>query len=180
MHKIYALAPLVGLLLFGSYYWKHARLHEARMTEIARLEDIAKQARRAEQGAARTKAEEQARITIAQRKQEREEKDRLEEAQKQARLGLEQRRNAAMEQARKLRPQIDRLRSDLQTIDAAIARSEERKRELQQEQTFLTGYVKEAEANRNTFYGLLQKLETVERSRPTGPSNPRPVGLEKG
>ena len=179
MHKIYALAPLAGLLLFGSYYWKHARLHEARMAEIARLEDIAKQEKRTAQDAARAKAEEQARITIAQRKHEREEKERWEETQKQARLALEQRRNAAMEQARKLRPQIDRLRSDLETVNATVTRNEERKRELQQEQIFLTGFVKEAEANRNTFYGLLEKLEKVERNRPAGPSNHRPVGSEK-
>src|SRR6185436_6044849 len=95
----------------------------------------------AQQQQVRVKAEEQARLTIAKRNQERADKERLEEAQKQARSNLEQRRDAAASQARTLRPQLDRLRSELETTRAAITRGAERKRELQKEQSFLDRYI---------------------------------------
>jgi hypothetical protein len=158
---------------------KEARLHDARAQEVTRLADIEKQEKRAKEDSARRVAHEQAALILAQRKQERAEKERHEEAQKQARIALEHRRNAAIEQARKLRPQIDRLRTDLEILTSAIARSEERKRELHAEQIFLAGYIKEAEANRNRFYQLLEKWETIERDRAAIPPDGRPAGSQR-
>jgi hypothetical protein len=178
MNKIYAFAPLAGLVVFGSYYWKEARLHDARVQEITRLADIEKQEKRAKEDSARRLAHEQAALALAQRKQERAEKERQEEAQKQARIALEHRRNAAVEQARKLRPQIDRLRTDLEILTSAIARSEEHKRELHDERIFLTSYIKEAESNQNRFYQILEKWEAIERDRAAAPDN-RPAGSQK-
>jgi len=169
MNKIYALVPLVGLLLFGGYYWKHSRLHAARLDAIQRIEETARQERRAKEAADRAHAHDQAALTLALRKQERAEKDRLESAQKQARLALEQRRDAAAERAHRLRPQRDRLHSEIVTIAAALARAEERKRELQDEKAFLAEYVRTAEANQNAIQRLLETAETIERNHAAAP-----------
>ena len=176
MKKIYVLAPLAGLMVFGSVYWKHARLHEMRLAETKRLEAAARQEKRDQQQAAQLKAHEQATLAMAKRNQERLDKERLEDIQKQARLELEQRRNLAGEKSRRLRPQIDHLRREIETVEAAVARAEERARELQQEEEFLADYVKQAEANREAFQRLLEKLEHIERTRATAN---RPDGIKK-
>jgi hypothetical protein len=176
MNKIYALAPLAGLLLFGGFYWKHSIRHTERLAEIQRLADQAKQEKREREEAASATARAQAAVALAERKREREEKERVEALQKQARLDLEQRRNAASDRARKLRPQVDRLRVEIDAAHAGIARHEERKRELLHEQAFLGGYVQQADANRNAFYQLLEKLEAIDRARAAESANPRHAG----
>ena len=179
MNKIYALVPLAGLILFGGFYWKHSRLHTARLAQIQQLEELARQEKRAKEAAERTKAQAQAAVTMAQRKQDREEKERLDAAQKQARLELEERRNAAVARSLQLRPQADRLRSDIAVLQASIARTIERKQELQQEQSFLAGYVEQAEANQNAFRELLEQLERVESNRAAATAPERPSGSGK-
>lgn len=178
MNKVYLLAPLAALLAFGSFYWKHARAHEVRLAEIARAEVLAREQKKAQRAAEQQRAMEQAGLVIAQRQREREEKERADEAYKQTQHELEQRRNRAADQMRRIRPQLDRLRLELEATQAAIARGEEQKRELQREQMFLADYVRAAESNRDAFYRLLEKLEAVERTRaaggaPSAPANRR-------
>ena len=48
MKKVYVLAPLAGLLVFGGFYWKHARLHDLRLVEIRRQEAESKRQKIAE------------------------------------------------------------------------------------------------------------------------------------
>ena len=171
MTKIYLLAPLGGLLVFGAVYWRHARLHEMRLTEIKRLETAARLERNARQQAAQAAALEQVMLAQTRRREERAAKERLEEAQHQARTELEQRRNTALEAVRRLRPQLEQLRRDLENVNGAIGRSAERTRELEQEQRFLTAYVEQAEANQRALHRLLEKAEAIERQRAT----PRPA-----
>ena len=174
MNKFYAIAPLVGLMLFGGVYAKHARTYEARLAETKRLEDLAKEEKAKQQRATQALALEQATAATARRTQERLEKERLEEAQKQARIDAEHHRSAAIEDAKRLRLRVDRLRTELGNIKDTLARGEERIRELRQEEVFLADYVKQAEANRGSFYQLLEKLEAAERGRTAAlpPSKP--------
>jgi hypothetical protein len=165
MNKAYLLAPLAGLLVFGGYYWKHARLHEKRVVAIAQAEATARQQKEAQRAADHLAAMDQAKVTLAQRKAERDAKDRVEATQKQTRLDLEQRRNLAQDRARKLRPQLDRLRFEVEAVQATLHRLRETRRELEQEQAFLTTYVREVEANRQSYFTLLEKLQAAERSR---------------
>jgi hypothetical protein len=172
MKKIYVIGPLAGLLVFGGIYWQHAEKHAAQLAQVKLDEERAREEKRVQQDAARRLAMEQATAALAKRNAERAEKERIEEAQKLARAELETRRNTAFDRTRRLRPTIDRLRSEIETLNAAIARNEERKRELEQEQVFLADYVRQAEANRATIYAVLEKLESVEIRRIAPPNSP--------
>src|SRR5262249_55094697 len=132
--------------------------------EAKRVDARKKEQKKIEQDAAQRQAMEQARQAMAARKEEKERKEALEASQKQARTDLEQRRSTATEQVWRLRPQVDRLRSELDIAKAAVARNEERKRELEREQEFLVRDGQAVEANRDTYYRLLEKLETAERN----------------
>ncbi len=172
MKTIYAVAPLAGLLLFGSFYWKHARLHAQREAEQEQRELLARQEKSARLHRERELATAQAKITLARRQQERAEKEQEAEARRAARAALEQRRTVALEQTRKLRPQLDRLRLEIESVTAAVARAEDHARELRLEQAFLTDYVRQAEANRQTHYEILERLEAAERARTASPASP--------
>src|SRR5262245_59532984 len=125
MKKIYVLAPLAGLILFGAVYGKHARLHEQRLAETRQQEAAVKREKLARLQTTQREAAEQAVIAQARRNQERAENERLEEARKQARLDIERQRDTAREHARRLRPQIDHLQREIETVNAGIIRSEE-------------------------------------------------------
>lgn len=181
MKRIYVLGPLVGLLVFGVFHWQHAKAHAARQVEIARQTEDARKAKEAEHAAARAQATEQARLAVLRRNQERAEEEKTEEARRQLKAELEQRRDTAIERAHRLRPQLDRLRSEIETVTAALARNEDRRRELEQEQAFLAGFVRQAETNREEFYRVLAQLEAAERAPaapPSGQPRPRPPSVD--
>lgn len=169
MKKVYVLVPLAALLVFGGFYWQHHRSHLARLAEVKRLEEIARDAKRAAEQAAREQAHAAAIAAAEQRKAAREEREREEAERKQARALAETRRTQAAAEEQRLRTKLERLQPQVATLEAAVKRSGERKRELEQEQVFLTHYVKAAEENRQSFYQLLEQLQRVELSRPVAP-----------
>ena len=172
MNKVYVLAPLVAMVIFAGIYWHYFGIREATLAETRRVEALARERKKTEQDAARTLAAEQAKVTVAKRNQEKAEKEKRDEAEKQAKLDLEQQRSTAAEQAWRLRPRIDRLRSELDTAKAGLARAEERSRELREEQLFLAEQVQRVEANQQAFLTLLEKLDAAERQRAaTAPAN---------
>lgn len=176
MNKVYLIAPLLALGIFSGVYVKHARAYQARLDETEQLALLAKKEKAAQQAAAQEAARREAVAAIAQRKAAHAEKEHLEEAQKQARREAEQRRLAAAEQEKRLRLRLDRLKADVTTTSESLRRSENEIAELEREQVFLADYVRQADANRNSFYHLLERLEIIERERlaTVTPPAPRP------
>ncbi len=175
MNKIYLIAPLIALAIFGGVYAKHARAYEARLEEAERLALLVKKEKAAQHAVAQEKARVDALVAVAQRQAERAEKQLLDDAQKEARRDAEQRRLAAAEQEKRLRVRLDRLKTDVTTTTEALTRSATEIAELEREQVFLADYVRGADANRDSFYRLLERLETIERNRlaTTTPPTPR-------
>jgi chromosome segregation ATPase len=165
MNKLYVTAPLVGLALFGAVYGKYSREYDARLADIKRREAVAKQVRADQQAAVQAQAQAEAKATMERHKQEKAEKERLEESRRQARLDADQDRTAAGDEERGLRAARERLRTEVETLRDTVARNEQRKRELEQERSFIRTYVQQAVANQQALHQVLEKLETVERAR---------------
>jgi chromosome segregation ATPase len=159
MNKAYVLFPLAGVAFFAGIYSHHSRQHELRLAAAKEVAELARTEKLRQEAKARATAHAQATALLEERRLQRLEQTRIDDARKQRRLELEQRRDAAFARIRKLRPQLDRLRSELDLLSAAVARAEERTLQLQQEQMFLASYVEEAEENRARFFRVLEQIE---------------------
>jgi hypothetical protein len=177
MNKIYLLAPLAGMSVFGGVYTKYARQHETQLAETRRQEALVKTEKLAAEETAKTKALEGARMSQSKREHERSEKTREEEARKETRRVLEERRTLAIEESGRLRPQVAMLRRELTTLAADVARGEQRKQQLEQDEHAALEATRRAEQQRDALAQLMQRLppKLVDPS-PTAPSatDPKP------
>jgi colicin import membrane protein len=162
MNKVYLIIPLIGLLIFGGFYYNFTRKYEDRAREVAAKVEQERKDRAARDIASRDLAIKAAVETQARRKIEREKKEAAEEAKRVARQEAEDQRVRAFDDRNKLREQDARLKKDLEEVKAAIAKvADEKKRHLD-EGAFLKTYVKQAEANVKYYYDLLDKIAAAE------------------
>lgn len=173
MRKIYALAPLIALGIFGAAYANYAAGRESRLALQRAREEADRQQKARETREARAQAHASAIAAQAVRARELAEKIHHDEEQKSARLAEEQRGQAASAQAAKLRTQLERLRAECERTEAAVARAEERQRELGREQHFLSNCLRRAEENHAVYRALWEKVEAAERVRPA-PASAQP------
>jgi len=169
MNKLYFLVPLVGVLAFGGFYWPYLRQHEAHLVEQRRVADLAQNEATRVRLAAQAEAVRQANLVLEQRRQERALQAQLEDSRQKARVDAELRRSAAFDREKSLRSQLSRLRGDLESRQAIVARAENQKLELEREQRFLEAHVRDVVADRDPYVRLLESLETAEAR--VSPSN---------
>lgn len=174
MNNVYLLAPLVGMLIFGSVYSKYARSHAAREAETQRLESTARAEKKSADDAAKANALEMARVAQIKRSEERAEKTREDENQKQARRTLEEQRHLAAAEVGRLRPQVTVLRREVEAMEVTVARSEERTRQLQLKEQTVHEQVKQTTASRAALDQLLERLETFQLRRAASHGNATP------
>jgi hypothetical protein len=165
MNKIYLIAPLVGMIAFGAYFYSFNSEYQAKQAAI-KAEAAAKvKAKQEAEIKAREQAIKDAIETAAKRKKEREEKEAAEELKKKQRQELEDKRQLAFEERRKLRDQVERLKKDVQAVKDEIAKIEEERKRHLGEQDFLRTYVKQATANQKYYYDLLDKIAAAEKAK---------------
>jgi chromosome segregation ATPase len=162
MNKIYFLAPLIGLLIFGGFYWNFSRGFEARL-EAKRVADaIVLRAKQDHENALREQAFKAAIDAAAKRKADREERDRIEEAKKKARADAEDHRLKVFDDRNRFRDQGKRLKEQLDTVKGEIAKLDEEKKNASAELVFIQGFVKKAEANQKYYYDLVDKIAAAD------------------
>lgn len=165
MNKVYIVIPLIGLLIFGSFYYRFTSSYDARIkTEAARVEQEKKD-RAARDVANRELAIKAAIETQAKRKLEREKREAAEEAKRVARQEAEDQRLRAYDDRNKLREQVTRLKKDLEEVKATMTKAAEEKKRHIDEQAFLKTYVKKAESNVQYYYNLLDKIAAAEAAK---------------
>lgn len=165
MNRAYVIVPLAAVIVFGGIYWSYSSRREA---FIRQHEEQVLAAQRAEQERVqreRAASVESANAALAQRQAERRDKEQREAAQKQAQADAESRRDRAFEQERKLRSQIDRRRAEIERATERLTLLAARQRDLTEEKAFLDTCVPQTEANRDSFYRLLEKWEQAERAK---------------
>ena len=165
MNKVYFIIPLIGLLIFGGFYYNFTSKYDEKIrAELAKVEQ-AKKERAAQDIKNREAAIKAAIETQAKRKVEREKKEAAEEAKRVARQEAEDQRLHTFDERNKLRDQVGRLKKDLDEVKAATAKvADEKKRNLDEE-AFLRTYVTQAESNVKYYYALLDKIDAAEKAR---------------
>lgn len=164
MNKFYVIIPLLACLVFGVFYWRFDQTYKAeqqRKEEVVRAELKEKQRRDEE---ARQSAYKAAIEAQAQRKKEREERERIEAEKKQLRLDLEDKRLHAFDERRRMREQVERVKKEVTAVKEEVEKIEAQKKVHEDELAFLKGYVATTKANAKTYYDLLDKIATAEKT----------------
>ncbi len=166
MNKAYVIWPLVGLLVFGAFYWNFTRTY----SEKQRTEEVARQ--KAKRDRMLKEAEDRKNAILAaiaaqnRRIADRTVKEKKEEEERLARAALVDRRNRAFDDVNKrLRPQLERLKNDAGDIKDQIAKLELEKKQYSDEEAFLRAYVRKAETNVQSYVNLLEQLAAAEKAR---------------
>jgi hypothetical protein len=166
MNKAYIIWPLAGLLVFGGFYWNFIRTYseKQRQEEVGRQEE--RKARIIRETEIRRKAILEAITAQEKRMADRAAKEKREEEEKAARTALIDHRNRVFDEVNKrLRPQVDRLKSDADDVKEQIAKAELEGKQYIEEETFLRSLVTKAESNVKEYYALLDQLTAAEKAR---------------
>lgn len=163
MKKLYLVAPLAALLVFGGLYAtysirrEHALAVQQAQAETDRLEKI-----RRDQAAVAASREAAAKAD-AERRQARLARAQHDAALKDAQAAAERQRTQAFEQERKLRTQIERRRTEVARATESLAVLTPRQKELADESAFLADYLTRAEPNREAYVRLVEKIDAAEK-----------------
>jgi colicin import membrane protein len=166
MNKAYVIWPLVGLLVFGAFYWNASKgfAEKQHQEEVRKQEE--KKARILREAELRKKAIEDAIAAQQVRMAARAAKEKREEEEKKARADLIDRRNRAFDDVNKrLRPQLDRLKGDAEEIMRQLTALDQEKKQHADEAAFLLTYVRQAEANVKTYLTVLDQIAAAEKAR---------------
>jgi hypothetical protein len=164
MNKVYIIFPLIGLLIFGSFYYSFDKSYSAKLAAIKASIEDAKKAKLHQQEIDRQNAYKAATEASALRKKEKEERDRIDEAKKTARQEAEDLRQRTYDDRNKFRDQVSRLKKELEDVKSTFAKINDDKKHYADEDAFLKTYVKQAESNAKYYYDLLDKVAAAEKA----------------
>jgi len=163
MNKAYIIWPLVGLLVFGAFYWNFNQGYVEREKEKARQVQQEKNERIRQDLERRRKAIEDATKAQEERHAARIAKEKKEQEENDARAKLVERQQHAFDEVnRHLRPQLDREKAEADAVKGEIGQLELQKKQFVDEEAFIRKYTREAEANMKTYYDLLEKIKAAE------------------
>lgn len=163
MNKAYIIWPLLGLVVFGAFYWNFDQGYNARERQKLIQEQKAKEEHIQLELAQRKKAIEDATIAQEQRNAARHAKEEKEQREKDLRNQLMDRRQNAFDDVnRHLRPQLDRLKTEADSVKGEIDQLTLQKQQFVDEESFIRKATRETEDNMKTYYDLLQKIKEAE------------------
>jgi hypothetical protein len=165
MNKIYILVPLIGILVFGGFYWNFAQKYDAQVAQRKQIADEALEAKKKHELELRQQAVIAANEAMEKRHQENEAKKAQEEQRKLARLEAEDNRQRAFDERKRLRETADNLKKDLDSVKADIAKLEEEKKKETDELAFLQDFIKKTDANQKFYYDLLDKIAEADKAK---------------
>ena len=166
MNKAYIIWPLIGLLVFGVFFWNFDRGFKEREHQKAVQEEQAKQERIRLDQERRKKAIEDAMKAQEERRALRMANEKKEQEANDARNALVERRQRAYDEVnRHLAPQLDRQKADADSVKGEISQLELQKKQFEDEEAFLRTYTRQAERNVTKYYDLLEKLKAAEDAR---------------
>jgi len=166
MNKAYIIWPLIGLLVFGAFYWNFDQGWKIREHDKAVQAEKDKQDRIRADLERRKKAIEDAAKAQEERKRLRLEKEKKDQEEADARSALLERRQHAYDEVnRHLLPQLDRQKADADSVKGEIAQLDLQKKQFEDEAANIRTYTRQAEANVKTYYDLLEKLKAAEDAR---------------
>lgn len=162
---VYFLFPLIALIAFGAIYWNFLSTYDAKEQARAKAERDKKEAKLALDAKNREKAIKDALESQEKRKKETEAKKAKEAKDAEIREAAIEARNKARAEREKFSRQVDRLKNDVRVEKEAIAKLEETKKGLIQDEGFLKDYVKQAEANDKQLMQVIEKIAAADAAR---------------
>jgi len=162
MKKIYVIFPVIGVLIFGAFFWSfnsEIEGREAAKKEAQRIERETKQRADLE---AKKKAIEEAIALQEKRKVEKAEREKRAEEEKQVQLDLKDASDRARDERDRVLRQVDHLKTEIDVEVATIKKIADEKANLILENDYLLNYVKLAEGNKATLEEVLTKIKKVD------------------
>ncbi len=163
MKKLYFIVPVIGVLIFGAFYWNFSSEIEQRehdKKEAVRIERETKQKADLE---AKKKAIEEAITLQEKRKVEKAEREKRAEEEKQVQLELKDAADKARDERDKVLRTVDRLNNEIKTEEAALKKIAVEKSTLAADDEFLQKYVKLAETNKASLEEILVKIDKIDK-----------------
>ena len=163
MKKLYYVLPVIGVLIFGAFFWKFNADFETR--EAAKKEAVRKEhdEKMLADLQAKKKAIEEAITLQEKRKVEKADREKRAEEEKQAQLDLKDASDRARDDRDRVLRQVDRLKTEIAVEDSALKKLASDKENLIAEDEFLLKYVKLAEANQKGLEEILTKIEKADK-----------------
>jgi small-conductance mechanosensitive channel len=160
----YFLVPLVALAVFAGIYWRYSATYEARMEAVEKVNAEKKRAKAEEEAHNREKAIKDALAQQEKRHKEKAEREAKQAAESEARERAAAALRKAQDDSRKIAEQVRRLQKDVDDSKKEIAKIEEDRKALVDEQAFLRDYVKKAAANTQSLTGVLERIDAADRA----------------
>src|SRR5271163_2142245 len=143
--RIYIIAPILMLVLFGGYYWNFRSQYTAHQAEIAAAQKDRKEEKLRADQAARDVAMADALAAQAERKKERAAREALEQKQRDDKENAVLDSEKAEQESQRLERQVEKLTKDVADNEKDIAALEADDTKQVTEIGFLGDYVKKAQ-----------------------------------
>jgi phage-related minor tail protein len=162
MKKLYIILPIIGCAVFAVFFWQFKAQYgeqERAKIEAKRIERDNKVKADFE---AKRKAMEEAIAQQEKRKIEKAEREKREAEEKQMQIDLNDARDRARTELDRVLRQVDRLKNEIASEEAALKKLTTEKANLVTEEEFHQKYVKLAEANQKSLDELLNKIKKAD------------------
>lgn len=160
--KIYLIAPVVFLAVFGAYYWNFSSKYGAQQAEIAAAAKERKLEKLKADAEAREAAIHDALEAQKQRKAERAAREEKERKQKDDRENARLEAEKADQEAQKLERQAEKLTKDVASAKEDVAKIQAEEKRSNEELVFLKQYVTAATANQARLADVISKIEAAD------------------
>ena len=159
------IVPLAATAVFAVYYTHYSKIYDARLARMDEQKQIERKQKLEEEAKARQKAVDEAIALTEKRKKEKAEREARDEQEREKRELAQQALRKAEEDSRKYQDQVKQLQQDVADNKEQIAKIDRDKKDLAQEEEFLRGYVKQADANTQYLTTVMEKIEAADRAR---------------
>lgn len=162
---VYVLAPVIGVIIFAAVYWNVKSNYEAKEAAKLAREKKDKEERVLAQAKANEAAIREANAGVERRKRERAAKEEQDKKDKDARTAAVEARDKAGIDRDKFNKQVKQLETDIKTEKDTIAKLEDDKKKLNEEEAFQRIYVKQAQENAQKMIGVVEKIAAADAAR---------------
>jgi chromosome segregation ATPase len=160
--KIYIIAPILVLVLFGFYYWSFSSQYEAKQAQIAAAVKEKKLETLKAEAASREAAIHDALEAQKQRKAERAARDERERKEKDDKENAKLEADKAEQESQKQARASEKLSKDVAVAKDEITKIEDEEKRSNEELVFLKQYIEEAKANQSRLADVVSKIEAAD------------------
>jgi hypothetical protein len=161
-NKIYLIAPVVVLVIFGAYYWNFSSKYEAQQAQVAADIKAKKMEKLKAEAESREAAIHDALEAQKQRKAERLARDEKERKEKDDRENARIEADKALQESQRLERQAEKLTKDVASAKDEITRIQADEKRSTEELAFLKQYIAEATSNQGKLADVVSKIEAAD------------------